>query len=428
MKGYKKLLIIYIVLYAVLAVGINYMVGQMDSNKPTKAHRVGINRVHNAIDLYEETMNAPVPSLSTLKGFSDSKFEFITGLQFHQGQALSSDIINVENCYELYETEYGLYRIDYEIKVDKGSNIILIANLILAICFVVTMGVLIYVEKRLVKPFAKMTDLPYELSKGNLTAAIDENKNKYFGKFIWGMNILRENIEDNKKKELELVKEKKVLLMSLSHDIKTPLSAIKLYSKALSKGLYDEEEKKQEIAQSIDEKVDEIEGFIAEIVKASNDDFIQFEVDNQEFYVRDVLDNIRDYYEEKMRLSKIEFDIASYRNVMVIGDKDRVVEVIQNLIENAIKYGDGMKIWIDTVVDDEGCYIFELRNTGCSLQKKELPHIFDSFFRGSNVGKKPGSGLGLYIARKLIMLMDGEITADIEEGNVMCIRVIVPMA
>lgn len=73
-----------------------------------------------------------------------------------------------------------------------------------------------------------MRDIPYELARGNLTAPIKENKYRFFGKFTWGINLLRE---------------KKTLILSLSHDIKTPLSAIHLYAKALSKGLYKEHEK-----------------------------------------------------------------------------------------------------------------------------------------------------------------------------------------
>lgn len=71
--------------------------------------------------------------------------------------------------------------------------------------------------------------------------SVKEDKSRFFGRFIWGVDLLRENMEQQKQRELDLQRDKKMLLLSLSHDIKTPLSAIKLYSKALSKGLYDGE-------------------------------------------------------------------------------------------------------------------------------------------------------------------------------------------
>ena len=71
----------------------------------------------------------------------------------------------------------------------------------------------------------------------------DPQKSRFFGKFTWGVNLLREKIEDDRKKELSMQRDKKLLLLSLSHDIKTPLSAIKLNAKAIAKGIYNDEEK-----------------------------------------------------------------------------------------------------------------------------------------------------------------------------------------
>ena len=235
------------------------------------------------------------------------------------------------------------------------------------------------------------------------------------------MDLLRENLEENKVRELELQKEKKLLLLALSHDIKTPLSAIKLYAKALSKGLYKEEEKKQGIAEHINEKVDEIEAYISEIVQASQEDFLHFDVDNKEFYIKEVFERVWEYYEEKME---------HYDNCLLVGDADRLVEVLQNIIENGIKYGDGRQIFITSKREEEE-YEITVTNTGCELAKKELPHLFDSFFRGSNVGKKPGSGLGLYICRQLVHLMEGEVRAFIKEENgerMMVVNVVLHLA
>ena len=124
-------------------------------------------------------------------------------------------------------------------------------------------------------PFEHLSDIPYELSKGNLTTPVKETKNRFFGKFLWGIDILRENIEQKRQRELEMQKEKKTLLLSLSHDIKTPLSAIKLYSAALSKNLYSDTEKQHKIAENINEKADEIEGYVSQIVSSGKQRFQQ---------------------------------------------------------------------------------------------------------------------------------------------------------
>lgn len=103
--------------------------------------------------------------------------------------------------------------------------------------------------------------------------------------FICGIDMLRENIEHQKENELNLQRDKKMLLLSLSHDIKTPLSAIKLYSKALSKGLYANNEKQIEIAESINAKADEIESYVCQIITASREEFLSLDVQSGEFHL-----------------------------------------------------------------------------------------------------------------------------------------------
>ena len=159
----------------------------------------------------------------------------------------SSEVIN--NDYVVEEVNGKLFRIEYEKKDDNSTFILM--NIGMAAAILLTIVVLIYIGNKVIKPFDKMSSLTEELAKGNLSTPIKEEKSRFFGKFLWGMDMLRENLEDSKSKELEYQKEKKTMLLSLSHDIKTPLSAIQLYSKALSEGIYDTDEKKQEAIEGI---------------------------------------------------------------------------------------------------------------------------------------------------------------------------------
>ena len=99
------------------------------------------------------------------------------------------------------------------------------------------------------------------------------------------------------------------------------------------------------------------------------------------------------------------------------------MEVLENIIENAIKYGDGKKIEI-RFSDEEDCRLVWVTNSGSSLDETEIPHIFDSFWRGSNAGKVSGSGLGLYICRQLMYKMHGDIFAQSENGNMTVVVVL----
>jgi signal transduction histidine kinase len=311
------------------------------------------------------------------------------------------------------------YRFDYIADNDGNyRNVSLAVNCILGLMTASVAGVLIFVRFRLLKPFKQIRDIPYELSKGNLSTGLKEEKNRFFGRFVWGLDLLREKLEKQKEKELFMQKEKKTLVLSISHDIKTPLSAIKLYSEALSKNLYNSYEKRKEVAESIGSKVNEIEGFVSEIIKASSEDFLSLEVKNGEFYLDELLKQINNYYSGKLTLLKIDFSISKYDNCLIKGDVDRMTEVLQNIIENAIKYGNGKYIKIN-VSSEEDCRLVTVSNSGCTLPENELPHIFDSFWRGSNSGTVSGSGLGLYICRQLMKKMDGDIYAECKDSEML---------
>ena len=347
-----------------------------------------------------------------------SECEFVTNITEY-----GENFYNSDSDYVIREVNDKLYRFDYTIDSNKEkSETVFVVNVILGIMSAAIIAVMLYVRFKILSPFEKLTDIPYELSKGNLTTPVKETKNRFFGRFIWGVDVLRENMEQQKERELNLQREKKMLLLSLSHDIKTPLSAIKLYSKALSKGLYTNTEKQSEIAESINTKADEIEGYVSEIITASREDFLSFEIDMGEFYLSELVNRIKIYYIEKLSLIKTDFTVGEYIDCLISGDLDRSVEVVQNIMENAIKYGDGKEISIG-FSEEDGCILVAVKNSGCTLPDTDLPHIFESFWRGTNAENQKGSGLGLYICRQLMHKMNGEVFAQIKDRD-MCVTAV----
>ncbi|MBP3718027.1 MAG: HAMP domain-containing histidine kinase [Eubacterium sp.] len=289
-------------------------------------------------------------------------------------------------------------------------------NVGLAIFFLITVGVLAYIGRTVIRPFNKMSDMTVSLAKGNLSTPVKEEKSRFFGKFLWGVDMLRENLESSKTKNLEYQKEKKTMLLSLSHDIKTPLSAIQLYTKAMQEGLYETEEKRQEALSGILSKTEEIKSYVDEIHRVSREEFMEFDVNPSEVYMSEVMNNIEVYYNDKLSVLHTKFIMDEYEDCILSADKDRLIEVIQNLMENAIKYGDGKEIQI-SFSEEEDCKLITVSNSGCSLDEKELANLFDSFYRGSNTDGIQGNGLGLYIVKQLMKRMDGDAFAEIEEDR-----------
>ena len=132
----------------------------------------------------------------------------------------------------------------------------------------------------------------------------------------------------------------------------------------------------------------------------------------QDVYLNGILDRIEVLYKEKFSQLHTDFSISGHTDVLVSADPERLEEVMQNVLENAIKYGDGKKVAI-SFSDEEDCRLITISNSGCSLKEEEIPHLFESFYRGSNASNVKGSGLGMYIARTLMRMMEGDIYARI---------------
>ena len=394
MKAFNRIFSAVMVVIILLFAVVNMIAA--DKTDGSRPYRVEISRLVHEIET---------------NGSADmSECVYVTNIERYGEKFYSTD-----SDYVIYEINGELYRFDYRTNGDSNKVFLAgIVNAVLGAMAILFIAVMLYIKFAILVPFERLSNIPYELSKGNLTMPIKETKNHFFGNFLWGIDILRENLEQQKQRELEMQKEKKTLLLSLSHDIKTPLSVIKLYSAALSRNLYSDTEKQQKIAENITEKADEIEGYVSQIITASREEFLSLEVNIGEFYLSELVEKITGYYREKLALIKTDFNVGKYKNCLLSGDLNRSVEVLQNIMENAIKYGDGRRMELIFSEADE-CVQIAIMNGGCTLGRDDLPHIFESFWRGANTENIRGSGLGLYICRQLMRKMNGEIFAEIAD-------------
>lgn len=392
MKIYRRLCIAVITVFIALAALLNILIiNKADTD--SGAYRVEAKRLADDINETGSYDLADYPHLTAV--------------------VTDGDLYRSDEHYLIIEADGTLYRVEYTVVRDR--HILLYINCVLAVLLVLICGLLLYIRKSIIMPFGRLNSVPQELARGNLAVPIPEEKSRFFGKFTWGVNLLRESIEDSRKKELSMQRDKKLLLLSLSHDIKTPLSAIKLNAKALAKGLYSDAEKRREAAESINSRADEIESFVSQITKAASEDFMSFEVVQGEEFLSHILERISARYADQLAERGTEFSVGHFDDCLLSCDPDRLAECLQNLVENAIKYGDGRQIALSFDKMD-GCELITVSNTGCTLEENELPQIFDSFHRGANANKAQGNGLGLFICKRLMGLMGGEVYAEIKSG------------
>lgn len=420
MKKYNSLIVLVLAAYVVLASVIG--VRAYRSNHELKRdYKVEINRIYNSL-----SKGTPLDKLSWR---SDGYIKKVA--------VLSADKKNKEEITMFYKEENnlnveirplfedssltGYVRFDYEEPTPRISGVILVTELGLALMAVLCLSILIYLKYHVIRPFQRMNNLPYEMAKGHFKGTVKEEKSRFFGNFIWGLGQLKDTLDVTKKRELELEREKKLLFLSLSHDIKTPLNTIKLYGKALEENLYTEEEKKHHAARQIGEKAVEIENYVEEIMRNSREDILDIQVKQGEFYLQDLITQVDKSYREKCGLRMTELRIGTFENRLLNGDIERTMEVFDNLFENAFKYGDGRKIEL-TFYEEDYCQLIRMYNTGIPVTDTEFNHVFESFYRAGNSEGKQGNGLGLYICKEIMRKMGGELFAEKrEDGMAFCL-------
>jgi signal transduction histidine kinase len=217
--------------------------------------------------------------------------------------------INEPGISRTQETTGTIYKVIY---TQTDHKTLILMNVGMGIMFLLSVFLVMYIGKKILKPFHRMMSLTEELAKGNLSVTIKAEKSKFFGRFLWGMDMLRDNLESSREKELELQKEKKTLILSLAHDLKTPLSAIRLYNKALSENLYDTPEKRAQVYAGIDKNVTEMEGYVTEIMAASRENFLNLTVEMGEVYLSSVMEYISAYYTDKLSNLHTTFEVIAY--------------------------------------------------------------------------------------------------------------------
>lgn len=424
MKKFNFLLAGSVFLYLVLSILAVNRIMSMESFQQ-KYYEVEINRIYSGI----AEMDA-----ANLNEISLNDYKYVKNMTYLPATEKNENMVR-----EFYEGSFryrsvvkpwyengiltGYLRFDFiEPSLDLNS-ILLILLFSLTALEIFLLIVLYYVKYRLIKPFNRMCEIPYELAKGHFKEEVKEEKNKYLGKFLWGISQLKDTLEVSRKRELELEKEKKQLLLSLSHDIKTPLNAVKLYGKALEENIYEDENQKKHAAYQIGEKTREIEQYVEQIMSTSRENILDIKVEMGEFYLNDLIKKVLDSYSEKCKLRHLELKVGTCENRLLNGDMDRAREVFENIFENIFKYGDGRKIEI-SFYEEDYCQLIRIFNTGIPVTDSELNHVFESFFRGSNSSGQKGSGLGLYICREIMRKMDGEIFAEKEQDGMAFVLVI----
>ncbi len=332
--------------------------------------------------------------------------------------------LGLDNLPDLdkYRQEFGSKNVPDEVisqrgflyftyKSDDRIFTLEVAGIILFISYFAVMALMIICYNKMIKPFNRLSDYPEKIAKGRMDTGIPETKQRLFGKYVWGMNMLRDEMKHKEKALNMMEKEKQTLIVSIAHGIKTPLSNIKLYAEAIERGIYHDNkpnEKDAETAAKIGQNVDKVEALVREIMDKSTQYDVTYEPSIRTFYLKELAAMIKSEYASRIELLHIPFDIKCENNPLVTSDADGIYTIVSQLMENAIKYGSGQGISVIMGSQDEDVYI-TVKNKGNVLSEEETAYVFKSFWRGSNSKNTEGQGIGLYVAKKMAEALSGDI-------------------
>lgn len=308
----------------------------------------------------------------------------------------------------------------FSFRDDHMVRTIVISETVVAVCFIISALFFIYIDRKVIMPFNRLSEYPERIAKNENADALPESKNRYFGKYIWGMNMLRDRLSGDTRKLRQLEKEQLTLVSTIAHGIKTPVANIKLYSEAIKSGLYRDDgipdKKDAEVADKITKNADDITDLVKELLDSASKGVIVFEPSVEAFYLTEIEDFIKREYDNRLSVLRIPYSIDMRSRVMISSDKNGICRILTQLLENAIKYGDGRGITVIVDKNEDG-YVFSVRDVGSRIPDSEMPYVFNSFWRGSNASEVEGNGLGLYEASFIARKLGGDIAVRYLEDS-----------
>ena len=280
----------------------------------------------------------------------------------------------------------------------------------------------LWVYRSIAVPLVKLKKATQNIKEGNLDFVLDVEGKDEFSELCQDFEEMRRRLKESTEEKSLIEKENRELISNISHDLKTPITAVKGYVEGIMDGVADTPEKMDRYVRTIYNKTNEMDHLINELTFYSKIDT------NRIPYTFNKL-NVEDYFEDcseevglELETRGIELVYANYveKDVMVIADGEQIRRVIHNIISNAIKYMDKPKGIIQIRIKDVGDFIqIEIEDNGKGIGPKDLPYIFDRFYRTdvSRNSSKGGSGIGLSIVKKILEDHGGKVWATSRLGS-----------
>lgn len=287
-----------------------------------------------------------------------------------------------------------------------------------------------WIYSGILNPINQLNTAMQNIAEGNLEYMLATDEKGEIGELYRNYEDMRLRLKESTDEKIEHEQKNRELVSNISHDLKTPITAIKGYVEGIMDGVADTPEKMDKYIKTIYNKANDMDRLINELTTYSG-------IDNNRIPYTFRRINVAEYFGDCVEEVGLDLESKNIQlnyedlvepSTQIIADPEQLKRVINNIIGNSVKYLDKAKGVIDIrILDEVDSIRVEIEDNGKGIAAKDLPNIFERFYRtdASRNSSKGGSGIGLSIVKKIIEDHGGYIWATSKENEGTCMHFVI---
>ena len=306
-------------------------------------------------------------------------------------------------------------------------------DMFLAIVLILVLTALVliqWIQRSFFQPISRLNVAMQKIAEGDFEYMLESQDDNEIGELYRNYEDMRLRLKESTEEKLANERQNRELISNITHDLKTPITAIKGYVEGIIDGVADTPERQQKYLRTIYTKANDMDRLINELTYYSS-------IDNNRIPYNFHRINVAEFFEDCVEDVGLDLESKDIRlnfsnlvdpDTRIIADPEQLKKVINNIIGNSIKYMDKEQGVIDIrILDEVDAIRVEIEDNGKGIAPKDLANIFERFYRtdASRNSTKGGSGIGLSIVKKIIEDHGGYIWATSREGEGTCLHFVI---